>query len=148
MRRTEGQATAADMAAALDDMERRLAAIAVRAPAVVDEYRMRLRDRVKMLLEGSDLPLDDQTLVREVAFFAERSDINEELARFKSHVDQYRERLGEPGPAGRKLEFLTQEMYREINTIGSKSGDSEISRHVVEIKVGVDRLREQSQNVE
>lgn len=148
MRDVEGQATGRDMAAALDEMERRIAAIQVRVPAVVEEYRNRLRERVKALLDGAEVPLDDQTLVREVAFFAERADINEELARLTSHVSQYRELLEASGPAGRKLEFLTQEMYREVNTIGAKSNDSAVSREVVEIKVCVDRLREQSQNVE
>jgi uncharacterized protein (TIGR00255 family) len=148
MRDTEGQATAADMRAALTEMERLIAAVEARVPFVINEYRDRLRQRVKELLEGVEISLDDQTLAREVAFAAERSDINEEIARLKSHVSQYRELLVESGPAGRKLEFLTQEMYREVNTIGSKSADSEVSRHVVGIKVGVDRLREQSQNVE
>ena len=148
MRDAEGQATAADMRAALTEMERLIAAVEARVPFVINEYRDRLRQRVKELLEGVEISLDDQTLAREVAFAAERSDINEEIARLKSHVSQYRELLVESGPAGRKLEFLTQEMYREVNTIGSKSADSEVSRHVVGIKVGVDRLREQSQNVE
>jgi uncharacterized protein (TIGR00255 family) len=148
MRDAEGQATAADMRAALADMERLIAAVEARVPFVINEYRDRLRERVKTLLEGVEIAVDDQALAREVAFAAERSDINEEIARLKSHVSQYRELLVESGPAGRKLEFLTQEMYREVNTIGSKSADSEISRQVVGIKVGVDRLREQSMNVE
>jgi len=148
MRDAEGQATAADMRAALTEMERLIAAVEARVPFVINEYRDRLRQRVKDLLEGVEIALDDQALAREVAFAAERSDINEEIARLKSHVSQYRELLVESGTAGRKLEFLTQEMYREVNTIGSKSADSEISRHVVGIKVGVDRLREQSMNVE
>jgi uncharacterized protein (TIGR00255 family) len=148
MRDTEGQATADDMRAALTEMERLIVAVEARVPFVINEYRDRLRQRVTDLLAGVELALDDQTLAREVAFAAERSDINEEISRLKSHVSQYRELLVESGPAGRKLEFLTQEMYREVNTIGSKSADSEISRHVVGIKVGVDRLREQSQNVE
>jgi uncharacterized protein (TIGR00255 family) len=148
MRDVEGQATVADMRAALDDMERRIAAIQARVPAVINEYQGRLMERVQTLLKGVEIALDDQTLAREVAFAAERSDINEELSRLTSHISQYRELLGDSGPAGRKLEFLTQEMYREVNTIGSKSADSEISRQVVDIKVGVDRLREQSQNVE
>ena len=148
MRDTEGQATAGDMRAALTEMERLIAAIEGRVPFVINEYRDRLRQRVKDLLEGVDLAIDDQALAREVAFAAERSDINEEIARLKSHLSQYRELLVESGPGGRKLEFLTQEMYREVNTIGSKSADSEISRLVVGVKVGVDRLREQSQNVE
>jgi uncharacterized protein (TIGR00255 family) len=148
MRDTEGQATARDMAAALDEIDRRVAAVQVRVPQVVQEYRKRLKERVEALLEGMEVPPDDQTLVREVAFFAERSDINEELSRLASHSSQYRELLTADGPAGRKLEFLTQEMYREVNTIGSKANDADVSREVVEIKVNVDRLREQSQNIE
>ena len=148
MRDTEGQATAGDMRAALTEMERLIAAIEARVPFVTNEYRDRLRQRVKDLLEGVEIAIDDQALAREVAFAAERSDINEEIARLKSHVSQYRELLVESGPGGRKLEFLTQEMYREVNTIGSKSADSEVSRLVVGVKVGVDRLREQSMNVE
>jgi len=148
MRDVEGQATARDMAAALDDMERGIASITQRIPTVLEDYRNRLRERVSALLENTEIPLDDQTLLREVAFFAERSDIAEELARLASHVAQYRELLTASGPGGRKLEFLTQEMYREVNTIGSKSSDTQVSRDVVEIKVGVDRLREQSQNIE
>jgi uncharacterized protein (TIGR00255 family) len=148
MRDTEGQATAGDMRAALTEMERLIAAIEGRVPFVINEYRDRLRQRVKDLLEGVEIAIDDQALAREVAFAAERSDINEEIARLKSHLSQYRELLVESGPGGRKLEFLTQEMYREVNTIGSKSADSEVSRLVVGVKVGVDRLREQSQNVE
>jgi len=148
MRDQEGTATARDMAAALDEMERRVAAVLSRVPAVLEEYRTRLKERVAALLAGAEVPMDDQTLLREVAFYAERSDINEELSRLSSHVQQFRELLAASGPGGRKLEFLTQEMYREVNTIGSKSSDPLISRDVVEIKVGVDRLREQSQNVE
>jgi uncharacterized protein (TIGR00255 family) len=136
------------MRATLDEMEKWLAAIDARVPAVIEEYRERLRERVTALLEGVEIALDDQVLAREVAFAAERSDINEEIARLRSHVGQFRELLVESGPGGRKLEFITQEMYREVNTMGAKSNDSEISRLVVSVKVGVDRLREQSQNVE
>jgi uncharacterized protein (TIGR00255 family) len=148
MRDVEGQATARDMAATLSEVERRIAAVEVRVPAVVAEYRARLLERVQAMLQGIEVTPDDQTLVREVAFFAERSDINEELSRLSSHVSQFRDLLAESGMAGRKLEFVTQEMYREVNTIGSKASDAEVSREVVEIKVGVDRLREQSQNIE
>jgi uncharacterized protein (TIGR00255 family) len=158
MRDAEGQATAEDMRSALDEMERRIADIHRRVPAVVKEYRERLRARVAELLEGLEVAADDQALAREVAFAAERSDIAEELSRLASHICQFRELLDDSGPggraaasppgAGRKLEFLTQEMYREANTIGSKASDAQVSRLVVDIKVGVDRLREQSQNVE
>ena len=148
MRDTEGRATADDMRRALDEMHRRIGLIGARVPAVILEYRERLRQRVREILEGVEVATDDNILAREVAFAAERSDVNEELARLASHIVQYRELLDESGPAGRKLEFLTQEMYREVNTLGSKANDAEISRQVVEIKVGVDRLREQSLNVE
>jgi len=148
MRAAEGDAMARDMASILAGIRRRIDAIQKRAPAVVDEYRARLGQRLKELLDGAEVPVDDQTFVREIAFFAERSDINEELARLTSHVDQFEELLASPEPVGRKFEFLTQEMYREINTIGAKANDPTISRDVVEAKVGVDRLREHSQNIE
>jgi uncharacterized protein (TIGR00255 family) len=148
MRDTEGKATATDMRLALDEMEKRIATISIRVPEVIVEYRSRLQQRVQEILTGVEIAADDEVLAREVAFAAERSDINEELSRLSSHIAQYRDCLAETGPAGRKLEFLTQEMYREVNTIGSKANDAEISRQVVEVKVGVDRLREQSLNVE
>jgi uncharacterized protein (TIGR00255 family) len=148
MRDAEGRATADDMAASLTEIQRRIAAVERRSPQVVQEYRERLRERVQMLLEGVEVQPDDPTLAREVAFFAERSDVNEELSRLASHVSQFRDLLGESGPAGRKCEFIAQEMYREVNTIGSKANDAEIGREAVEIKVRVDRLREQAQNVE
>ncbi|MBM4019575.1 MAG: YicC family protein [Planctomycetes bacterium] len=148
MRQAEGQATAADMRASLGEMERLCAEVEARVPTVIEEYRDRLRERVSELLQGAEIAVDDQALAREVAFAAERSDINEELARLRSHLAQFRDLLVESGPAGRKLEFLTQEMVREVNTMGSKSSDAEVSRLVVAVKVGVDRLREQSQNVE
>jgi uncharacterized protein (TIGR00255 family) len=148
MRAAEGEATARDMEAALGEIERHIAAIEARSPALIEEFRDRLRQRVALLLQGAEVPLDDPTLAREVAFYADRSDINEELKRLASHADQFRALISESGPGGRKLEFLTQEMHREINTLGSKSSDSQVSRDVVEIKVRVDRLREQAQNVE
>jgi len=148
MRDAEGEATANDMAATLEEIERRIEAVRQRAPAVVNDYRARLQERVQTMIEGAEITVDDQSLIREVAFFAERSDINEELARLASHVDQFRELLADAAPLGRKLEFLTQEMYREVNTIGAKANDPEVSREVVEIKVGVDRLREHTQNIE
>jgi len=148
MRETEGQATAKDLAANLEEMARRVAAVRRRAGAVIQEYRDRLRERVQALLEGVEIAADDATLAREVAFFAERSDINEELARLESHLEQMRDLLGVSEPVGRRLEFLAQEMSREANTIGAKSNDVEIAREVLPIKVAVDRLREQSQNIE
>jgi len=132
----------------IEGLQERIEAVRQRAPAVVNDYRARLQERVQTMIEGAEITVDDQSLIREVAFFAERSDINEELARLASHVGQFRELLADAAPLGRKLEFLTQEMYREVNTIGAKANDPEVSREVVEIKVGVDRLREHTQNIE
>jgi len=148
MRDAEGRATADDMAAVLDGIDRRAAAIGRRAPQVVEEYRRRLQERVQTMLEGVEIAPDDQTLARELAFFAERADVNEELARLASHVQQFRELFEATGPVGRRAEFIAQEMYREVNTIGSKANDAAVAREAVEIKVGVDRLREQAQNIE
>jgi len=148
MREAEGQATAKDLAANLEEMARRVAAVRQRAGVVIQEYRDRLQERAQALLEGIEIVADDATLAREVAFFAERSDINEELARLQSHLEQMRDLLGASEPVGRRLEFLAQEMSREANTIGAKSNDVEIAREVLPIKVAVDRLREQSQNIE
>jgi len=148
MRETEGQATAEDMAAALDEIRRRIDAIGDRAPRVVEDCRQRLQERVQVMLQGLEVAPDDQALARELAFIAERADVNEELARLASHLQQFRDLLQASGPVGRKAEFLAQEMYREINTIGSKANDAEIAREAVEIKVCVDRLREQAQNIE
>jgi len=148
MRDIEGQATANDMATALDDIEHHIAAITERAPQVVHDYGKRLHERVQAMLEGVEIVLDDPSLAREIAFFAERSDINEELARLGSHVQQFRDVFATSGPAGRRFEFIAQEMYREVNTIGSKANDAGLSHDAVEIKIRVDRLREQAQNVE
>ncbi|MFO8015072.1 MAG: YicC/YloC family endoribonuclease [Phycisphaerae bacterium] len=148
MRDAEGRATADDMAGALAEIERRSAAVTDRAPQVIEEYRRRLQERIETLLDGMEIAPDDQVLAREVAFFAERADVNEELARLASHVQQFRELFEASGPVGRKCEFIAQEMYREVNTIGSKSNDAAVAREAVEIKVCVDRLREQAQNVE
>ena len=148
MREAEGQATAKDLAANLEELARRVAAVRSRAGCVIQEYRDRLQERAQALLEGVEIAADDATLAREVAFFAERSDINEELARLQSHLEQMRDLLGASEPVGRRLEFLAQEMYREANTIGAKANDVEIAREVLPIKVAVDRLREQAQNIE
>jgi uncharacterized protein (TIGR00255 family) len=148
MRDAEGRATADDMAGALDDIDRRCKAVADRGPQIVEEYRRRLAERVEALLDGMEVAPDDQVLAREVAFFAERADVNEELARLSSHVRQFRDLFEATEPVGRRAEFIAQEMYREVNTIGSKSNDAEVAREAVEIKVDVDRLREQAQNIE
>ncbi len=148
MRRGEGAALRADILSSCDRIEAQLEQIAERAPGVVDEYHDRLAERVSTLLEKSSLDLERESLAREVAIYAERCDISEEVTRLRSHLQQYRELCGTPDEVGRKLEFLAQELLREANTIGSKTSDVRIARSVVEIKCQVDRLKEQSQNVE
>jgi uncharacterized protein (TIGR00255 family) len=157
MRRTEGQAVWADLERQCRIVSEQLEAVAARAPGVVADYALRLRERVNGLLAGSSLTLGQDDLIREVSIFAERCDISEEISRLRGHIEQFLAtgRAGS-GPdaetgseaAGRKLEFLGQEMLREANTIGSKANDSELLRRIVEIKGAVDRIKEQVQNVE
>ena len=122
----------------------------VRAPAVVASYQDRLRVRLTAALKDLGSTVSDSDVIKEVAIFAERSDIAEEIARLGGHVEQFRSIIepSNPQPAGRALDFLAQEMLREANTIASKSGDVEISRRVVEIKTAIDRIKEQAQNAE
>jgi uncharacterized protein (TIGR00255 family) len=148
MRRGEGDALRTDILSSCDRIEAELGQIAERAPVVVNEYHDRLSDRVATLLEKSALELERESLMREVAIYAERCDISEEVIRLRSHLQQYRALCGTREEVGRKLEFLAQELLREANTIGSKTSDVRIARSVVEVKCLVDRLKEQSQNVE
>lgn len=148
MRRQEGQALRRDLLAQCQAIHDRLAAVRQRAPAVVEDYHRRLRRRVEELTAAAQLQLDQDSLIREVAVFAERCDINEELARLASHLQQFSQLCDSAEHAGRKLDFITQEMLREANTIGSKANDAEIARQIVEIKSAIDRLKEQLQNVE
>ena len=150
MRTTEGRAVAADLLQQRDYIRGRMDVIAGRAPLVVNEYHVRLAARVNELMAKAKLKVDENDLIREVAVFADRADISEELSRMNGHLDQLGE-LIEAGsaeePAGRTLDFISQEMLREANTIGSKSNDAEISRAVVEVKSRIDRIKEQVQNV-
>jgi uncharacterized protein (TIGR00255 family) len=148
MRQEEGRAMAQELLNLRDHIAAELAAIRGRAPQVAVLFRDRLLERVRGLLSGVDVRIDQSDLIKEVSIFAERSDIAEEVVRLGSHLDQFQVIVGEPESAGRKLEFLTQEMFREANTIGSKAGDVEISRHVVEIKGTLEKIRELIQNVE
>lgn len=148
MRREEGKAMAQEFLQHRDAVAEQLRLIRARAPAVVEIYRDRVLERVRNLLGELDVEIDRSDLIKEVSVFAERSDIAEEIVRLASHLDQFVEFLQEPESPGRKLEFLTQEMFRETNTIGSKAGDVEISRRVVEIKGTLERIRELVQNVE
>jgi uncharacterized protein (TIGR00255 family) len=148
MRQEEGRAMAQELLQHRDAIGRELGRIRERGPLVAEAYRDRLLERVRSLLAELDVKIDRSDLIKEVAIFAERSDIAEEVMRLGSHLDQFQEIMNEPESAGRKLEFLTQEMFREANTIGSKAGEVEISRHVVEIKAALEKIREMVQNVE
>jgi len=146
MRGREGEALARDVSARLDTLEAGVARIETLVPGSVEHYRARLQERVQEL--GRGLPVDPGRLAQEVVLFADRVDVAEELTRLRSHVEQTRALMAGSEPAGRKMEFLVQEMHREVNTIGSKSQSAEIAALVVSLKAEVERMREQVQNVE
>jgi uncharacterized protein (TIGR00255 family) len=148
MRREEGRLLHDDLTTCCDAVRRKLAVVADRAPTVIHEYRDRLQTRVAALMQSGGFELEADALAREVALFAERCDISEEIQRLNSHLDQFHELCGRGEQVGRTMDFLAQEMLREANTIGSKSNDAAIARNVVEIKGLIDRLKEQVQNVE
>ncbi|MBN1587918.1 MAG: YicC family protein [Pirellulales bacterium] len=148
MRAEEGRAMAADLRTNCRSAVESLDRVATRAPLVVDAYRARLQERIKRTLAEYQLTLDPGDLIKEVGLFAERSDISEEIVRLRSHFEQFETIMELPESSGRKLEFLTQEMFREANTIGSKANDVEIAREVIEIKGALERIREMIQNVE
>jgi uncharacterized protein (TIGR00255 family) len=148
MRIEEGKALLADLSANGQAVEKFLEDIIQRAPSVSVSYRERLQQRVNKALNELNVTLEPADLVREVSLFVDRSDISEEAVRLRSHLQQYAEALMLEESSGRKLEFIVQEMGREVNTIGSKANDAEISRYVVEIKSALERIREQIQNVE
>jgi uncharacterized protein (TIGR00255 family) len=148
MRQEEGRAMEQELLQNRDQIAVELEKIRLKTPGVAIAFRDRLLDRVRSLLGELDVKLDRSDLIKEVSIFAERSDIAEEVVRLSSHLVQFQEIIKEPESTGRKLEFLTQEMFRETNTIGSKASDVEISRHVVEIKSTLEKIREMVQNVE
>ncbi len=150
MRVREGVSIEADVRGQLEVISDHLSQIADRSGEVVDAYQSRLRQRMETLLADSGCEVRDEDLLREVAVFAERSDVAEEVSRLRSHVGQFEDLVGGDGgePIGRTLDFLAQEMLREANTIGSKCLDGDMSRRVVEIKGAIDRIKEQVQNVE
>ncbi len=147
-REREGADLARDMAGRLDTVERLVDEIDRLRPGVVESYRERLARRVEDLAREVPAQELEARLAMEVAVFADRCDVSEELVRLRSHLAEYRELLSAGGVVGRKLEFLLQEMNRETNTTGSKASDAAISRLVVEIKAELEKLREQVQNVE
>ncbi|MEX0978644.1 MAG: YicC/YloC family endoribonuclease [Pirellulales bacterium] len=148
MRADEGRAMAADLKANGQLVAAALDAIEGRAPLVAESYRGRLTERLTKLLAEYEINLQPTDLIRELSIYAERSDISEEIVRLRSHLEQFDATLAVEESSGRKLEFLTQEMFRETNTIGSKANDVQISRHVIEVKAAIERIREMIQNVE
>jgi uncharacterized protein (TIGR00255 family) len=146
MRLAEGKAIAGDFAARLDRLETFLLAVKKEAPAITSAYRESLVGRLKKA--GIETGEGGNRLMQEIAMFAERSDISEEIVRLESHMKQAGKMLVSAQPVGRSLDFLCQEMFREINTIGSKANSVEISRHVIAFKSELESVREQVQNVE
>lgn len=146
MRAREGEALLVDLVARRATLARLIERVAERAPAVVSEYADRLRERLAQLLGGSGV--DETRFVQEVAIMADRSDVTEELVRFRSHLVQLDDTLALAEPIGRKLDFLMQELNREVNTIGSKANDAEMAALVVELKAELEKIREQVQNIE
>lgn len=147
MREREGNHLAEDLSARVAAMRESVARIKKAAPLMVDKYREQLRGRIKSA--GLEIPaVEDERLLKEIVYFADRSDISEELTRLESHFKQFQVCLKSKEPIGRTLDFLAQEMNREINTIGSKAADSLVSREVVALKADLEKFREQVQNVE
>jgi uncharacterized protein (TIGR00255 family) len=146
MRKKEGEIIYHDLILRIDLIMKSLNSIDSRAPQVILEYRKRLGERVKELTGG--IIVDDLRLGQEVAIMAEKSDITEEIVRLKSHIIQFDDLLKGNDAVGRNIDFLIQEMIREINTVGSKSSDAEISKIVIDIKSELARIREQAQNIE
>jgi uncharacterized protein (TIGR00255 family) len=148
MRTHEGRALRDDLAARLECVRRIAAVIEQRAPEVVDTHRRRLRERAERLRAAAEIDVDAGRLEQEIALFAERSDVCEELTRLASHCSQFTALLSSDEAVGRRLDFLLQEMAREANTVGAKSPDAPIAHAIVDLKAEIERMREQVQNVE
>ncbi len=147
-RAQEGKVLQAEILRCKRQIERLIARLAKKSPQVVENYRERLHKRIAQLLQGAAIELEEKDLAREVAIFAERCDITEEIARLKSHLEQMDEALKGDAPAGRRMEFLVQEMFREANTMGSKVADGEMLKDVINIKMEIEKIKEQAFNVE
>ncbi len=147
MRKNEGENMWEDLSKRIQRIETTRVDIESRAKIVIEEYRERLRERIASVLPA-DSEIDEQKLLTEMAVFAERADISEEVARLQSHIQQFETLAGQESNVGRRLDFLLQEMFREITTIGAKARDAQISHEVVEVKGQLEKMREQVQNVE
>jgi uncharacterized protein (TIGR00255 family) len=148
MRRKEGAALRDDLVRRMERVKTLAREVERRAPEVIDAHRKRLRDRADRLRASTELEVDAARLEQEIAMFAERSDVCEELTRLESHCAQFAALLASDEAVGRRLDFLLQELAREANTIGAKSPDAQIAHAIVEVKAEIERMREQVQNVE
>ena len=142
----EGENLKADLVAKLDGMLKHVDFITERSPQLIEEYKARLREKVRELLE--DAQIDENRLMMEVTIFADKVCVDEELVRLRSHIETTRQALNDGGSIGRKLDFIAQEMNREANTILSKANDLEISARAIELKTEIEKVREQIQNIE
>ena len=147
-RRLEGESMRSDLVQNCQIIEDHLNTVAEHSPKVVSAYRDKILERVKELLGETGATVEADDLIREVSIFADRCDINEEITRLRCHIEQFGQVMDADKSQGRKLDFLTQEMFREINTIGSKANDVQIAHHVVEMKAAAEKMREVIQNVE
>lgn len=145
MRKAEGIQLARDLNQGLEKMTNTVIELRKSAPLVIDQYRQRIEKRVAEFVSGQ---IDENRILTEVALFADRVDISEELTRLQSHIHQFKNALNVLDPVGRKLDFLVQELNRETNTIGSKANDKNIAENVVELKSFIEKLKEQVQNIE
>ena len=146
MREREGKHLAKDLIHRLKTIRQELKSVRALFPEVIKKYRAALLERLEKA--GLDLSLDDERLLKEIALFADRSDVSEELTRLESHLKQFAHHLRKNEPVGRTLEFITQEIFRELNTLGAKGNDAEIAQHVVTCKAELEKIREQIQNLE
>lgn len=146
MREVEGERLKNDTLLKLDSIENKVGFIEKRSPEVNENYRKKLENKLKEILE--DKNIDEQRILTEVAIFADKTDVDEETVRLRSHLHQFREYLKSEEPVGRRLDFLVQEMNREVNTIGSKSQDIDMTKVVVDMKSDIEKIREQIQNIE
>lgn len=146
MRGVEGTTIRDDLNKLIGNIDSALTKAEKRAPTVVEDYSVRLRARIEELLNG--VPTDEARLMNEVAFFADKADVNEEISRLHSHIAQFRAALDSSDPQGRNLDFLSQEIGREINTMGSKSNDTELTNLVIYMKNELEKIKEQIRNVE
>jgi uncharacterized protein (TIGR00255 family) len=146
MREREGKHLAKDLIHRLKAIRKKLKEIRMFHPDVVKRYRAVLIDRIQKA--GLPIATEDERLLKEILFFADRADVSEELTRLESHLAQFAHHLRSKEPVGRTLEFITQEMFRELNTLGAKANDAAISQRVIACKAELEKIREQSQNLE